>query len=108
MFNFFDRGVNTISMRNAMADLQKNPEIQLIDVRTPDEYRQGHIPGSISVPLDNWQQIQAVVPDKTAVLYVYCLSGGRSQVACQNFAKLGYTNVNNIGGIGSYNGPVER
>ena len=108
MFKRFERGFTTLSMGEAMKEVQTNPGIFLIDVRTPAEYRQGHIPGSISIPLDGWQQILSVAPDKATPLYVYCLSGVRSQSACQGFASLGYTSVTNIGGIGSYAGPVER
>ena len=95
-------------MKEAMAALVANPSIRLIDVRTPAEYRQGHIPGSLSVPLDQWQQIEKAVPDKKTPLYVYCLSGARSQTACRGFAGLGYTEVANIGGIAGYSGPLER
>ena len=108
MFKLFERGFKSLSMGEAMKEVQQNPGIRLIDVRTPAEYRQGHIPGAVSLPLDQWQQIQSVVPDKTTPLYVYCLSGARSQSACQGFVSLGYTSVTNIGGIGSYAGSVER
>ncbi len=108
MFRLFDRGFKSMAMGEALQEAQRNPGIRLIDVRTVAEYRQGHIPGSLSLPLDRWQQIEDAVPDKTTPLYVYCLSGARSQSACQGFVSLGYMSVTNIGGIGSYAGPVER
>jgi rhodanese-related sulfurtransferase len=107
MQGLFNRG-KTMPMREAVKAAMDNPDIRLVDVRTPAEFRQGHLPGSISVPLDQWERIQALVPDKRAHLYVYCLSGARSQAACRGFGQLGYTEVVNIGGISGYDGPLER
>jgi phage shock protein E len=59
-------------MKEAQAELAKDPSILLLDVRTSDEYRSGHIPGSIHIPLDRLpEQIGQKVPDKTARLFVY-------------------------------------
>jgi rhodanese-related sulfurtransferase len=107
MQGLFNQG-KTMPMREAVEAARDNPDVRLVDVRTPDEYRQGHLPGSISVPLDQWEQIQEEVPDKNTPLYVYCLSGARSQAACRGFGRLGYTEVVNIGGISGYDGPLER
>ncbi len=107
MLGLFNRG-GIMPMREAVAAAKGNPDVRLVDVRTPAEYLNGHLPGSLSVPLDQWEQIQQKVPDKGAPLYVYCLSGARSQAACRGFARLGYTAVVNIGGIAGYEGPLER
>jgi rhodanese-related sulfurtransferase len=107
MQGLFNR-VKTMPMREAVNAAKGNPDVRLVDVRTPAEFRQGHLPGSISVPLDQWVRIQELVPDKGAPLYVYCLSGARSQAACRGFGRLGYTEVVNIGGIAGYDGPLER
>ena len=80
----------------------------LLDVRTVDEYAEGHIPGSINIPLDTVASVLECIPDKDAPLFVHCLSGGRSGKAVAFLKKLGYTQVKNIGGINLYNGPVER
>ena len=108
MFNLFGHNCKNMPMREAMTQLKGNPNIRLVDVRTPAEYSQGHIPGSLLVPLDQWEAILEKVPDKGTPLYVYCLSGARSQAACRGFARLGYTEVTNIGGISGYEGPLER
>jgi len=108
MFGLFERKGAKLSMEEALEAMKENPSIRLIDVRTPEEYRQGHIPGSVSVPLDHWQAIVGVVPDKSTPLFVYCLSGARSQAACKGFTEIGYQQVTNIGGINAYRGPVER
>jgi len=106
MLGIFNRG-KTMSMREAVAAAKGNLNAHLVDVRTPAEFNQGHLPGSLLVPLDQWEQIVKTVPDKSTPLYVYCLSGARSQAACRGFARLGYTQVVNIGGIAGYDGPLE-
>ena len=80
----------------------------LLDVRTADEYAEGHIPGSINIPLDTVASVLERIPDKVTPRVVHCLSGGRSGKAVAFLKKSGYTQVKNIGGINLYNGPVER
>ena len=80
----------------------------LLDVRTPDEYRQGHIPGSKNVPLQSIDRVNAVVENKGTPIFVHCLSGARSRQAAAALQQMGYTNVKNIGGIASYTGKVEK
>ena len=79
----------------------------LLDVRTPQEYREGHIPGSQNVPLQQLDKVEEVTENKDAVLYVYCRSGARSRQAVSLLQAMGYTNVHNIGGIAAYSGKVE-
>jgi len=80
----------------------------LLDVRTPQEYREGHIPGSKNIPLQTIDKVDAVVENKDTTLYVYCYSGARSRQAASMLQHMGYTNVNNIGGISAYSGKVEK
>ena len=79
----------------------------LLDVRTPQEYREGHIPGSQNVPLQQLDKVEEVTENKDTVLYVYCRSGARSRQAVSLLQDMGYTNVHNIGGIAAYSGKVE-
>ena len=79
----------------------------LLDVRTPQEYREGHIPGSKNVPLQQLDKISSVAENKDIPLFVYCYSGGRSRQVTAMLQHMGYTNVQNIGGIGAYQGKVE-
>jgi rhodanese-related sulfurtransferase len=66
----------------------------LLDVRTPGEYARGKIAGSINLPVDKVDcDVLKVIPDKSAKVYVYCLSGSRSVHAVDAMVKLGYTNV---------------
>lgn len=80
----------------------------LLDVRTPDEYRQGHIPGSKNVPLQSISKVAGMIDNKSTPIFVRCLSGARSRQAAAILKQMGYTNVKNIGGISSYAGKVER
>ena len=84
------------------------PGAVLLDVRTPQEYSEGHIPGSINVPLQTLDKVRSVVENKDTELFVYCYSGARSRQAAAALGQMGYTNVRNIGGIAAYQGKVER
>ena len=80
----------------------------LVDVRERDEYAGGHIPGAVNVPLSQINGIKKAVPDMSTPIFVYCLSGGRSANATSIITGMGYNVVNNIGGISSYSGALER
>lgn len=80
----------------------------LIDVRQPDEYEKGHIPGARNVPLQKLRDFSFEVTDRDTPLYVYCLSGGRSARAVRALRGVGYSDVTDLGGINSYTGPLEK
>ena len=80
----------------------------LLDVRTLQEYREGHIPDSKNIPLQEIGQISVTVPEKDTPLFVYCHSGARSRQAVEELQRMGYLLVKNIGGIAAYTGKVER
>jgi molybdopterin/thiamine biosynthesis adenylyltransferase/rhodanese-related sulfurtransferase len=70
-----------------------------IDVREPDEWQEGHIPGALHVPRGNLEsRIEALVPDKGRELLLYCASGNRSALASRTLAELGYGRVTNLAG----------
>lgn len=76
----------------------------LIDVRTKEEYNEGHIPGSINIELDEIEKIVDIIKDKNSHIYLYCRSGHRSGIALNKVKELGYRDLTNIGGIMHYNG----
>lgn len=81
----------------------------LLDVREVDEYKGGHIPGAVNVPLSILSTgILKAVPDKDKPVFIYCLSGARSGKAAGIMRSLGYDHVNNIGGINAYKGTIEK
>ena len=83
-------------------EFRATPGARLVDVRTPGEYAGGHIPGAVNVPLQQIGAIASEVPDKSTPLFVYCMSGARSQQAVGALKQMGYTDARNIGGIGSW------
>lgn len=96
------------NINNGVEKFHATPDAQLIDVRTPGEYADGHIPGAVNVPLQQISTIAKKVPNKNTPLFVYCLSGGRSQQAVGALKQMGYTDARNIGGIGSWRGDLEK
>ena len=105
MFNFLR---NTADINTGVAEYEANDGAVLIDVRTAEEYRDGHIDGSVNIPLDRISSVENTVKDKSTPLYVYCLSGGRSGQAVSYLKQIGYTNAKSIGGISSYRGKVVK
>jgi len=95
-------------VNQGVADYNNTPGAVLLDVRTPQEYGEGHIPGSKNAPLQTLDKIRSVVENKDTELFVYCYSGARSRQATMMLQHMGYTNVQNIGGIVAYHGKVER
>lgn len=72
----------------------------ILDVRTQEEYDQGHIPGAVLLPLDDVEdKAHVVLPDKDQLILVYCRSGRRSKQAAEILVELGYTNIKEFGGI---------
>ena len=96
------------NINQGVADYHNTPGAILLDVRTPQEYREGHIPDSKNVPLQAIDKVADLAENKDTVLYVYCYSGARSRQATAMLQHMGYTNVQNIGGIAAYQGKVER
>lgn len=84
------------------AEIQANIDsILLVDVRTPEEFASGHIPGAINIPYTSISEIDKVYQDGTPVV-LYCRSGRRSGIALDELKKLGYSQVFNFGGIGRW------
>ena len=78
----------------------------LLDVRTPAEYIQGHIPGSTNIPLHAIEDVEFMAESKEDPLYVYCHTGVRSRLAVDQLQEMGYRNARNIGGIAAYTGKL--
>ena len=72
----------------------------ILDVRTQEEYDQGHIPGAILIPdTEIEERAEDVLTDKDQLILVYCRSGRRSKLASEILVELGYTNIREFGGI---------
>lgn len=83
---------------NELAKMMKEEDLLLVDVRTPREYQyDGHIAGSRLLPLNALMQRVDELPRDQKIVMV-CRSGNRSQVACEQLARLGYENLYNLSG----------
>ena len=72
----------------------------ILDVRTKEEYDQGHIPGAIVISHEEIaEKAEEVLTDKDQLILVYCRSGRRSKLAAEALVELGYTNIKEFGGI---------
>lgn len=100
MFGLFNR-IPSITTNQLENELNTKPKI--IDVRTPGEYRLGHVPGAKNFPLDKIGQYKGKTDEK---LYVICQSGMRSKRASSALKKKGYDVVNVRGGMSQWNGTV--
>lgn len=101
MINFFKRVWNRSANNNISYDdlkeLMRNKEIYLIDVRSGQEYEEGHLDGAINIPVYNIEnEIQKNVKNKNDTIILYCSSGSRSKKAKNILEKLGYTEVYNL------------
>jgi molybdopterin/thiamine biosynthesis adenylyltransferase/rhodanese-related sulfurtransferase len=85
-------------------DLRRLPGTILLDVREPDEYEQGALPGAIHIPRGHLEsQIEGKVPNRDAPVVIYCAGGVRSAFAAKTLAELGYTDVVSVaGGFGRW------
>ena len=96
-----------ISQAEAMKIMAGDEPYVIVDVRRPDEFAKGHIPGAINVPNEGIADEQpAELPDLDPVLLVYCQTGRRSAAASKKLADIGYTRVLEFGGIMTWKGEV--
>ena len=98
MFFLFTK-VDSISTIELEQKLKEN--IQLIDVRTPGEFRRGHIKNAKNVPLN---EIGQFTPTTDKTVYVICHSGARSKLAAKKLKKKGYDVINIQGGMHAWRG----
>ncbi len=97
MFEFNEPSVPEITAKEVRQAIDTKQQIVLLDVRTVGEFSRGKITGAINVPVDViFEKIESEIPDKTAIIYVYCLSGSRSVFAVAEMVQLGYQHVSNM------------
>lgn len=72
-------------------------DVVLVDVRTPEEYRAGHKEGALNIPVDEVEQLAPqLLPDKNAVILLYCRTGKRADKAIETLRKMGYSHLENL------------
>ena len=83
-----------ISAQEAKSIMDTEKEYVIIDARTEEEFAEGHIKNAILIPeYEIAARAEKELPDKDALILVYCRSGRRSKIASEELVKLGYTNV---------------
>lgn len=95
-----DSDYKKISAEDAKTRMDKDKNVIVVDVRTLEEYNEGHIENAILIPNETIQdKPPEQLPDFDAEILIYCRSGNRSQQAAEKLIDLGYTNVYDFGGI---------
>ena len=94
-----------VSMDDAIAMMEEESGYIILDVRTPEEFADKHIPRAINIPNEtiSTEEIPEL-PDKDQLILVYCRSGNRSKQASEKLVALGYTNIVEFGGINDWAG----
>ena len=100
-------GYSQITMEEAHQRLSIECGFIILDVRTPEEFAAGHIPGALNIPNETIGTDEIPqLPEKEQRIYVYCRSGNRSKQAAEKLVALGYTDIVEIGGILDWPGEV--
>lgn len=89
-----------ITAEQAMQMMQDAEEFVLLDVRTYDEFRERRLDGALLIPYDEiGRRAMTDLPDKNALILIYCRLGRRSEIAANELISMGYTRVYDLGGI---------
>lgn len=92
-----------ISQADAKSLMDSETDYIILDVRTQEEYEEGHIVDAICIPNETIDEtVIEALPDKEQLILVYCRSGNRSAQASEKLAKLGYSNIKEFGGINTW------
>jgi phage shock protein E len=90
------------SMRSRSANPGAAGHELIVDVRTPEEYAQAHVPGAKNIPVHELQARLGELGAKDAPIVVYCRSGARSAAAASLLARAGFARVTDIGAMGNW------
>ena len=94
-----------VNMDEAITMMEEGSGYIILDVRTPEEFAEKHIPGAINVANETIGTDEIPeLPDKDQLILVYCRSGNRSKQASEKLVALGYTNIVEFGGINDWPG----
>ncbi len=93
-------GYEQITAKEAKIIMDTEQDYIIIDARTEEEFAEGYIENAILIPeYEIKDRAEKELPDKEALVLVYCRSGRRSKIASEELVNLGYTNVKEFGGI---------
>ena len=101
--------IQYVSMDEITTIMQENTNYIILDVRTTEEYDEGHIPNAICIPNETIDEtVTTKLPNKDQLILIYCRSGNRSKQAALKLQQLGYTNLVEFGGIIDWDGEIEK
>ena len=101
--------IKYVSMDEIVQIMNENSNYIILDVRSMQEYNEGHIPNAICIPNETISEdIINKLPNKEQLILIYCRSGNRSKQAAQKLKNLGYTNLIEFGGIIDWAGDVVK
>ncbi|MBO4407563.1 MAG: rhodanese-like domain-containing protein [Clostridia bacterium] len=104
-----ERDYKKITQEEAKRMMAEEEGYVILDVRRPDEYAEGHIPGAVCLPNESiGEEAPAELPDPDQIILVYCRSGNRSKEAASKLFRLGYRNVYEFGGIVDWTGEIVK
>lgn len=90
----------SITGAEAKALMESEENYIILDVRTQEEFDEGHIAGAILIPdYEIAEKAEDILTDKEQLILVYCRSGRRSKLASAVLAEMGYTNIKEFGGV---------
>ena len=96
------RKYERLAMEQALDYMMYEEGYALVDVSTEEEYRQDHIPGSVSLPYQSIQDAYTVLPDQEQQIYIYSRSEETSQKAAAKLCEMGYINITEIGAFSDW------
>ena len=104
-----EANIQYVSMNDIEKIMNENENYIILDVRTIEEYNDGHIPGAICIPNETIDEnVVSKLPDKEQLILIYCRSGNRSKQATKKLKDLGYLNLIEFGGIIDWPGEIEK
>jgi rhodanese-related sulfurtransferase len=104
-----ESSINYVSMDDIVQIMNENSDYIILDVRTVEEYNEGHIQNAICIPNEIiGEDTVNKLPNKEQLILIYCRSGNRSKQAAQKLKNLGYTNLIEFGGIIDWAGDVVK
>lgn len=97
-----------ISSNEAAKLMETEKDYVILDVRTAEEYVEGHIPKAINIANEiiSEETTKDILKDKDKLILVYCRSGRRSKEASEKLVQMGYTNIVEFGGINTWDGEL--
>ena len=88
--NFFEAKMAFTTGPVELERMMKTKEVNIVDVRAAEDYAEGHIPGAINLPRDQWNTLNGLRKDKTNVLYCYSIVCHLAAAAAVEFSRKGY------------------